>query len=61
MDEHKLYQEDKLLWACLLFMKYTHHRREWEGARKAVKDTLGEEGMERLTKAWKQAHKEGLA
>jgi hypothetical protein len=61
MSELKLYQQDKLLWACLLFMKYTNKRPEWKGARDAVRATLGDDGMEQLTRCWKEAREDGVA
>jgi hypothetical protein len=61
VSEFKLYRADKTLWACLLFMKYTNKKPEWDNARCAIRDALGEDGMARLADCWKEARKEGLA
>lgn len=57
--EHKIYEADKTLWACLLMMKYTHRRPEWEETRDSIRATLGEGGMEKLNRAWKESRKDG--
>ena len=58
MTEHKLYQDDKTTWACLLMMKYTQDKAGWEGVRESIQQALGDEGMKKLRAAWVEARKE---
>lgn len=57
-EEHRLYETDKTLWACLLFMKYTHKQPRWEAARKAVHETLTESEGESMRQCWIKAKEE---
>lgn len=58
MNEHELYQNEKITWACLLIMKYTQDKPGWEGVRESVREALGPEGMEKLRGVFIDARKE---
>ena len=59
-SEHKLYLEDRALWASMLFFKYSQGRKDLQPVRDALRAALGEEGMTQLTEHWKEAKKDGV-